>query len=225
MEHIVRLVMAQTLPPAEAAALWTDPNGPKMTDPRPLEALKWLASLMRNGYFAPGVNSMNDNEARALLYTKKAAIYTIGMWWPQMVAADNMKDTFEGDFMLYPKMYADVPYNMSASVHGFTVNKKGDVDAAAKLIDWLIRVDNQKGYAKIGGSTLVKGAVTIETAAMPLVLEYFKVMDKVVGLNTEPNETMILNTRKIIGALADPNASVENIAAKLQAAKLEVYKK
>jgi len=223
LEHIVRLVMEQTLSPDQGAALWTDPNGPKMTDERPLAALKWLASLIRNGYFAPGVNSMNDNEARALLYTKKAAMYTIGMWWPIMVASDNMQNTFEGDFMLYPKMYSDVPYNMSASVHGFTVDKKGDVAVGAKLVNWLIKVDNQKEYAKLGGSTLIKGAVTAQTAAMPIVLEYFKVMDKVVGLDTEPNETMILNTRKIIGALADPNASVEDIAESLQSAKLEVY--
>jgi raffinose/stachyose/melibiose transport system substrate-binding protein len=225
LEHIVRLVMQQTLPPDKGAALWTDPNGPKMTDERPLAALKWLASLLQNGYFAPGVNSMNDNEARALLYTKKAAIYTIGMWWPQMVIGDKMQDTFEADFMLYPKMYADVPYNMSASVHGYTINKKGDVDAAAKMVDWMISLENQKAYAKVGGSTLIKGAVTAETAALPIALEYFKSMDKVVGLNTEPNETMILDTRKIIGALVDPNTPVEDIAAKLQAAKLEVYKK
>lgn len=225
MEHIVRLVMQQSLPPEQGAALWTDLNGPKMTDPRPLEALRKLASLIRSDYFAPGINSMSDDEARMLLYSKKAAIYTIGMWWPMMVTADKMADKFEADFMLFPKLFDDVPYNMSASMHGWTAAKSGDVAAAAELIDWLINLDNQKQYAKLGVSTVIKGAVTRETAALPLVTEYYKVMDKVIGLNTEPNESMILATRKVVAALADPNVPVEEIAANLQKAKEEVYNK
>ena len=225
LEHIVRLVMQQSLPPDQGAALWTDLNGPRMTDPKPLEALRRLAGLLRSDYFAPGINSMSDDEARMLLYSKKAAIYTIGMWWPMMVTSDKMADKFEADFMLFPKMFDDVPYNMSASMHGWTAAKSGDVTTAAELIDWLINLENQKQYAKLGTSTVIKGAVTAETAALPIVTEYYKVMDKVVGLNTEPNESMILSTRKIVAALVDPNVRVEDIAAQLQKAKEEVYKK
>ena len=141
-----------------------------------------------------------------------------------MVQGDGMADKFDADFFIYPKIRDDVPYNIPASMHGWAVAKGGDTEAGAKIINFLIGLPAQQRYAKLGVSTVIKGAVNEQTAASPIVPKYYALMDKVVGLNTEPNETMILETRKIVAALVDPAASVREIAEKLQKAKEEVYK-
>ena len=222
LQHLISFYTQEACTVKDAQALWTKPGSPKITDPRPLAGLKKLWYLLKNGYFASGVNAMTDDEARMLLYSDKAAMYHIGEWWPYMITGDKMVGKFNADFLPIPALESDVPYKMMGSAHGFTVPKTTSVRVAAKLIDWMTSVPNMQKQAATGVAATIIGAKTADnTDAMTLA---YAGLYKYTVVNTEPNQELLNQIRSIGQALVDAKTEqdVLAIAQKLQKAKDEV---
>jgi ABC-type glycerol-3-phosphate transport system substrate-binding protein len=226
LQHLISFYTMSELPVKEANDLWTKSTGPSVTDPRPLDGLTKLWSLFKSGYFATGVNAMSDDEARMLLYTGKVAMYHIGEWWPMMIAGDKMNGKFDAGFFPIPKLVDDVPYKMMGSAHGFTVPKDGDLDAAARFINFFTTVDNMKKLAATGPAITILGAKTKEVVSDPLSLAY-AALYKYSLVNTESNQDVLVAVRHTGSALVDAQneADVRAIADKMQKAKVEILKK
>ncbi|MGA2977291.1 MAG: extracellular solute-binding protein [Spirochaetia bacterium] len=226
LQHLISFYTMEELPTKDANELWTKSTGPSVTDPKPLDGLTKLWTLFKNGYFASGVNAMSDDEARMLLYTGKVAMYHIGEWWPLMLTGDKMNGKFEADFFPIPKLSDDVPYKMMGSAHGFTVPKNGDLDAAARFIDFFTSVDNMKRLAKTGPAITIIGAKTADIVPDPIALAY-PALYKFPLVNTELSEDVLVAVRHMGSALVDAKneADVRAIAEKLQKAKVEILQK
>lgn len=226
LQHLISFYTMEGFPTKEANELWTKSDGPSITDPRSLNGLVKLWSLMQKGYFAPGINALSDDEARMLMYTGKVAMYHIGEWWPFMLQGDKMEGKFDSDFFPIPKVADDVPYKMMGSAHGFTVPKGGDLASAARFLDYFTSVANMKRLAKTGIATTIIGAKTADVVSDPLTLAY-PVLYKFPLVNTESNQDVLVSLRHIGSALVDAKdeAAVKAIAQKLQDEKVAILKK
>jgi ABC-type glycerol-3-phosphate transport system substrate-binding protein len=226
LQHLISFYTMEELPTKEANELWTKSDGPSVTDPKPLDGLIKLWTLSNKGYLAPGANALSDDEARMLIYTGKVAMYHIGEWWPFMVQGDKMQGKFESDFFPIPQLNPDVPYKLMGSAHGFTVAKTGDLDAAARFIEFFTSVENMKKLAKTGPAITIIGAKTPDVVPDPIALGY-PALYKYPLVNTESNQDVLVQVRHIGSALIDAKneAEVKAIAQKLQDAKVEILTK
>ncbi len=226
LQHLISFYTMEELPVKEADDLWSKSTGPSVTDPRPLDGLTKLWTLIKSGYFASGINAMSDDEARMLLYTGKVAMYHIGEWWPLMLTGDKMVGKFEADFFPIPKLRDDVPYKMMGAAHGFTVPKNGDLNAAARFINFFTSIDNMKKMAKTGVATTIIGTRTADVVPDPISLSY-PLLYKHPQVNTESNEDVLVAVRNTGGALVDAKneADVRAVAEQLQKVKVEILKK
>lgn len=226
LQHLVSFYTMQGFPTKEANELWTKSDGPSVTDPRSLNGLIKLWTLIQKGYVAPGINALSDDEARMLIYTGKVAMYHIGEWWPFMLQGDKMDGKFESDFFPIPKISDEVPYKMMGSAHGFTVPKGGDVASAARFLDFFTSVENMKRLAKTGPAITIIGVKTPDVVPDPIALGY-PALYKFPLVNTESNQDVLVAVRHIGSALVDAKdeAAVRQIAQQLQDAKVEILKK
>jgi ABC-type glycerol-3-phosphate transport system substrate-binding protein len=226
LQHLISFYTMEGFPTKEANELWTKSDGPSVTDPRSLNGLVKLWSLIQKGYVAPGINALSDDEARMLMYTGKVAMYHIGEWWPFMLQGDKMEGKFDSDFFPIPKVADDVPYKMMGAAHGFTVPKGGDVASAARFMDFFTSLENMKKLAKAGSAITLIGVLTPDVVSDPIALGYPSLY-KFPAVNTESNQDVLVAVRHIGSALVDAKdeAAVKAIAQKLQDEKVAILKK
>ena len=127
-------------------------NGIKWTDPRIIEALKLFKDLIDKEVYAPGMNSMGEDEARALFITQKAAMYSGGCWAAgDALLGSEIKD-FQWDSFLFPAVSDQYPITTEYTIcDGWVVTKNAkNLDAVNKFLDFTVSKEVQAIIMKEG---------------------------------------------------------------------------
>ncbi len=132
----------------------------KWANDRFIEGQTKLQDMVRSGFFAPGINAMDDKEARMLLYVEKAAMYFMGDW--SINDFESEMPNFEYDFFFLPTWRKDVPHTIVGGPNGaFAVAEASEHKEEALLFlevmtrpeVWQERLKYASGISPIIGAT------------------------------------------------------------------------
>jgi raffinose/stachyose/melibiose transport system substrate-binding protein len=147
-------------------------GGAKFTDPEFVNALKTMQDLAKMGAFNSDVNSIDNNQQRAIYYNGKAAMFMEGNWAISSVIHDAPKDILDNTSMaVLPAVdggKGNPNDNSAGAAWAYNINTKlsGDQKAAALK---LIKAVTDSNYAAIAvaNSAIPASKSQIDSSTVP----------------------------------------------------------
>ncbi len=150
------------------------------TDPRSVEAFAALKDLAGNGYFYPGVNSLDLTPSVIPMGKGEVAMTFGGSWMVKRFLDDKTKQPlFPVDFFVFPPMGDRKPVlqafpDLTLMIHAKSPHK----DEAAKFVDFFLSKETQASFTELNFEfpANVNVDVTAVKAVPPLGAKIYKAM-------------------------------------------------
>jgi len=151
--HHVPCVLFQRLMGHEAVMAQYDPMGPgAYDDPGWVKGLTIFDEFQKSGVFNPSPNGMGREDARAMFYSEKAAMFYTGTWdFAQFTKRGEAPPEFwdKWDFFNFPSVKGGKgeQAGLAGSADGYVISSKTkNPDAAAAFLKYLTSEDVARGF-------------------------------------------------------------------------------
>lgn len=170
--HHYPFVITQRLLGKEATEKQYDPLGPgDYSDPAFVNALNMFQDFAKQGFFNKSPNGTTRENARALFYSGKTAMFYTGTWdMARLSEGGEAPQEFwdQWDFFNFPAVEGGRGDQeaLAGSADGYVVNQDSRVkDAAVKFLEFMTRVEQAREFVESCQELVqVKGAVTDKNA-------------------------------------------------------------
>lgn len=235
--HHYPFVLTQRLIGKEASERQYDPTGPgDYSDPGFVKALQMFSDFARQGFFNDSPNGTPRENARALFYSGKTAMFYTGTWdFARFSQGGEAPESFwnQWDFFNFPAVPGGQGDQraLAGSPDGYVVGKNSKVqEQAIKFLQFMTtREQARKFVAACQELVQVKGAVD-ETVSGPRLAKYAKMVEQATQI-TPWMDTMMEATvaeeymngvQALLAGTMTPQQVIDKVRARQAAVKKEM---
>ncbi len=235
--HHYPFVLTQRLIGKEASEAQFDPTGPgDYSDPGFVKALQMFSDFAKQGFFNASPNGTSRENARALFYSGKTAMFYTGTWdFARFSKGGEAPESFwdQWDFFNFPSVAGGKGDQtaLAGSPDGFVVSESSQVkEAAVKFLQFMTTREQARKFVTACQEIVeVQGAVDEEIAG-PKLAKYAKMVEEAKQI-TPWMDTMMEATvaeeymngvQGLLGGTMTPEQVMEKVRARQAAVKREM---
>ena len=235
--HHYPFVLTQRLIGKEASEKQYDPTGPgDYSDPGFVKALQIFSDFAKQGFFNDSPNGTSRENARALFYSGKTAMFYTGTWdFARFSKGGEAPETFwdQWDFFNFPSVEGGKGDQgaLAGSPDGYVVAETSkNKDAAAKFLQFMTTPEEARKFVTACQEMVeVQGAVD-EQIAGPHLAKYAQVVEQAkqitpwmdTMMEASVAEEYMNGVQALLAGTMTPEQVIENVRKKQAAVKKEM---
>ncbi len=188
-----------------------------------IDALTKLDDIVKGNVFQEGTNGTSNDQATALFYSGRAAMFFNGSWFPQAIE-QNGDDEFTNAYKIFPTpAWAPGARHWTANQAGaaFAVNANGNVDGALKFLEFIYEPDR---YSRVMNENIAmpsteSAAQLVDSEIMQTMTSWLEDGCPHILFGTGSWDAVSNNLQDIFGQTKDPADVAAQMEADVQAAR------